>query len=121
LSLGNAFKGHEQWNTVVGGQWSGLAGKGNVVSGTETLVTYSNTLVQGTVELSGKAVIQTSEQPPAYIKCMINGSKVEDGSSRVTIKMETGDARYALLNTGVWVAAGASRNQETVYDAYRVG
>lgn len=121
LNIGAAFRGHEQWNTIVGGQWGGTAGKGGVVTGLETLVTHSNSLAQGTIEVNTKVVIQTPDQPPAFIKCTIDGRKIEDGTSRVTIKMETGDPRYAILNTGVWVATGASRNQETVYDAYRVG
>lgn len=115
-------KGHEQLNNIAGGQWSGVVGKGNVVTGTESVLSHGpNFITPGTVQVDSKVVIQTSEQPPALIKCMINGHKIEDGSSRVTIKMETGDARYAMLNAGVWVAAGSSRNQEVVYDAYRVG
>lgn len=41
-------------------------------------------------------------------------------SFRVYIHMETGDARYLHLNTGMWIASGVRRGTEVIYDAYRV-
>lgn len=32
---------------------------------------------------------------------------------RVTLQMETGDERYAFVNTLVWVGSGCRRNQES--------
>jgi len=39
---------------------------------------------------------------------------------RVTLQLETGDERYADVNTGVWVGSGCRRGGEIVYDAYRI-
>lgn len=33
-------------------------------------------------------------------------------SFRVNVHMETGDARYLILNTGMWVASGVRRGTE---------
>lgn len=34
--------------------------------------------------------------------------------------METGDARYLHLNTGMWIGSGIRRGTEVIFDAYRV-
>ena len=41
-------------------------------------------------------------------------------SFRLYIHMETGDARYLHLNTGMWIGSGIRRGTEVIYDAYRV-
>ena len=41
-------------------------------------------------------------------------------SFRLYIHMETGDARYLHLNTGMWIGSGVRRGTEVIYDAYRV-
>ena len=39
---------------------------------------------------------------------------------RITVELETGDDRYAFLNTCMWVGSGCRRGAEVIYDAYRV-
>lgn len=36
-------------------------------------------------------------------------------SFRVNVHMETGDARYLILNTGMWVASGVRRGTEGIF------
>lgn len=40
---------------------------------------------------------------------------------RITVELETGDERYAFLNTSSWIGSGCRRGSEVIYDAYRVG
>jgi hypothetical protein len=39
---------------------------------------------------------------------------------RLNVELETGDERYAFLNTAQWVGSGCRRANEVIYDAYRV-
>ena len=85
-------------------------------------------------------LLQTHDHPPAYISVRTEGwrvgpreilEKLEDPSQsdevdpksysfRLYIHMETGDARYLHLNTGMWIGSGIRRGTEVIYDAYRV-
>jgi hypothetical protein len=77
-------------------------------------------------------LIQTSDEPPAFITMKTQGwrtgnrdvlEKLADPVQadsvnpntykfRLTIQMETGDDRYAWVNTGMWVGSGCRRGQE---------
>ena len=82
--------------------------------------------------IDSKYLLQTHDHPPAYIAVMNDGwrvgprdilEKLENPaeadevdpklySFRVNIRMETGDARYLHLNTGMWVGSGIRRGTE---------
>lgn len=77
-------------------------------------------------------LLQTSDEPPAFIMVKANGwmtgakevlEKVADPTVadsinpntykyRVNISMETGDERYAFVNTIMWVGSGCRRGSE---------
>ena len=79
-------------------------------------------------------MLQTADDPPAFIivrtKGWLTGSKdvldkVKDPKFadpvnpnsykyRVNLTMETGDDRYAFLNTLMWIASGCRRNHEGI-------
>ena len=80
-------------------------------------------------------MLQTADDPPAFIivrtKGWLTGSKdvldkVKDPKFadpvnpnsykyRVNLTMETGDERYAFLNTLMWIASGCRRNHEGMF------
>jgi hypothetical protein len=86
-------------------------------------------------------LLQTHDDPPAFITVKSTGwrtgpkevlEKLQDPASadttppnaykfRITVELETGDERYAFLNTCLWVGSGCRRGAEVIYDAYRVG
>lgn len=39
---------------------------------------------------------------------------------RLTLKMETGDARYSWINQGVFIASSGRVGTQVIYDAYQV-
>lgn len=77
-------------------------------------------------------MLQTSDEPPAYIIVKTSGwvtgakdvlDKVNDPNMadainpntykyRVNLSMETGDERYAFLNTLMWIGSGCRRGHE---------
>jgi hypothetical protein len=77
-------------------------------------------------------VLQTADDPPAFIIVKTEGwltgakdvlDKVNDPNIadtinpntykyRVNLSMETGDERYAFLNTLMWIASGCRRGHE---------
>lgn len=77
-------------------------------------------------------MLQTADDPPAYIIVKTNGwltgskdvlDKVNDPNMadavnpntykyRVNLSMETGDDRYAFLNTLMWIGSGCRRGHE---------
>jgi hypothetical protein len=85
-------------------------------------------------------VLQTADDPPAFIIVKTEGwltgakdvlDKVNDPNIadtinpntykyRVNLSMETGDERYAFLNTLMWIASGCRRGHEVIFDAFRV-
>jgi hypothetical protein len=85
-------------------------------------------------------LLQTQDDPPAYITVKSLGwrtgprevlEKLADPAQadttppnlykfRITVELETGDERYAFLNTCMWVGSGCRRGAEVIYDAYRV-
>jgi len=90
--------------------------------------------------IDARYLIQTNDENPAVITCKVKGwwvgereimERMQDPVAadniaaqryklRVSIELETGDARYEELNTGLWVGTGCRRGAEIVYDAYRV-
>ncbi|KAK5089985.1 hypothetical protein LTR05_000153 [Lithohypha guttulata] len=131
--------GQRNWISFIGGQWAGRWGKGIVIpGGQDAQVTYKDF----TTSLNAQYLIQTSDDPPAFILVKYKGwlagprdvlEKVhtdpEEADTvpanqykfRVNIELETGDERYAFLTNGMWLGSGSRRVQEIVIDAYRVG
>ena len=92
-------------------------------------------------QVSANYLLQTSDEPPAFIAVKTSGwrtgskdvlEKLNDPMSadqvnpntykfRLYIELETGDERYAFVNTCMWVASGCRRGAEVIYDAYRIG
>lgn len=80
-------------------------------------------------------LLQTADEPPAFISVKSSGwltgskeilEKVVDPSTadqvnpttykyRVNISLESGDERYAFVNTGMWVGSGCRRGTESEY------
>lgn len=89
--------------------------------------------------LSANYLLQTNDDPPAYITVKSTGwrtgpkevlEKLADPMQadtipasaykfRLTLQLETGDERYPMLNTGMWIGCGCRRGSEVIYDAYR--
>ncbi|KIW26715.1 uncharacterized protein PV07_06526 [Cladophialophora immunda] len=138
IGVGRGLFGHRDWVSIVGGQWAGRWGKGIVIPGgqdnqlmVEDLSTHSD----------ASYLLQTNDDPPAYITAKsrgwrtgpkeilqrLNDPAVTDSvpanqyKFRTTLELETGDERYAFLNTCLWVGCGCRRVSDIVYDAYRVG
>ncbi len=77
-------------------------------------------------------LLQTTEEPPAFIRVKTEGwrtgprdvlEKLADPAQadsvnpnnykfRLTVSMETGDERYAWVNTTMWVGSGCRRGAE---------
>ena len=106
-------------------------------------------------------LLQTNDDPPAYITAKSRGwrtgpkdviERLNDPTEadtipanqykfRISVELETGDERYAFLNTCLWMGSGCKRIGESksyhkscdqifidcadcytvIYDAYRVG
>ena len=86
-------------------------------------------------------LLQTADEPPAYITARSTGwrtgpkevlERLHDPSVadtvpantykfRINVELETGDERYAFVNTCLWVGSGSRRAGEIIFDAYRVG
>lgn len=87
---------------------------------------------ESATNLQANYLLQTADDPPAFIVAKTQGwltgakdvlDKVNDQTSadtvnpntykyRVCISMETGDERYAFLNTLMWIGSGCRRGQE---------
>ena len=85
-------------------------------------------------------ILQTHDHPPAYITVRCEGWRVgprdileklndpaivdtidpKSYSFRTYLHMETGDARYLHLNTGMWIGSGIKRSSDVIFDFYRV-
>ena len=106
---------------------------------------------------SANYLLQTNDEPPAFISVKSSGwrtgskeilEKIDDPAQadgvnansykfRLNVELETGDERYAFVNTLMWVGSGCRRGAEgksmnqspnaeltlfsqVIYDAYRV-
>ncbi|EME85801.1 uncharacterized protein MYCFIDRAFT_131195 [Pseudocercospora fijiensis CIRAD86] len=140
ISLGDSGPwGARNWISFHGGTWSASWGSGSVEAGgqdsqivnPESLYTYVET----------NYLLKTNDEIPAYIAVKTTGWRTgpkgvlerlfdpeladavdaKEYSFRLHVRLETGDSRYAeKLNTGMWIASGARRGKEVIYDAYRV-
>ncbi|EZF32317.1 hypothetical protein H101_04099, partial [Trichophyton interdigitale H6] len=137
VSLGHSIWGQRDWVTFVGGQWAGRWGKGVVLPGGQDSQVVVKELA---TSMKSSYLLQTSDEPPAFIMVKANGwmtgakevlEKVADPTVadsinpntykyRVNISMETGDERYAFVNTIMWVGSGCRRGSEVILDAFRV-
>ncbi|KIW75536.1 hypothetical protein Z517_10278 [Fonsecaea pedrosoi CBS 271.37] len=138
IGVGSGLFGQRDWVSIVGGQWAGRWGKGIVIPGGQ-----DNQLVVKDLSARSDAsyLLQTNDDPPAYITARSKGwrtgakdilERLNDPTVadtipanqykfRITVELETGDERYAFLNTCLWVGSGTRRVGEIIYDAYRVG
>jgi len=137
ISVGQTHFGHRNWVGFLGGQWAGRWGKGVVVPGGQDSQLVVKDL---SARLDTNYLLQTSDEPPAFIAIKTEGwrtgprevlEKLADPAHadsvnpnsykfRLTAKMETGDDRYAWVNTAMWVGSGCRRGAEVIYDAYRI-
>lgn len=138
VTVGPSIWGQRDWVSFMGGQWAGRWGKGIVLPGGQD----SQVMLKDSVtSLRASYMLQTADDPPAFIIVKTNGwltgskemlEKLNDPAVadavnpssykyRVHLSMETGDDRYAFLNTSMWIASGCCRSQEEViFDAFRV-
>ncbi|PYI21690.1 hypothetical protein BO86DRAFT_454204 [Aspergillus japonicus CBS 114.51] len=137
VAVGESIWGQRDWVTFVGGQWAGRWGKGIILPGGQDSQIVTK---ESSTSLRASYMLQTADDPPAYIIVKANGwltgSKdvldkvndptVADGVNpntykyRINLSMETGDERYAFLNTLMWIGSGCRRGQEVIFDAFRV-
>lgn len=83
-------------------------------------------------QMSANYLLQTNDEPPAFITAKTSGwmtgskdilEKLQDPAQadganpstykfRLNIELETGDERYAFVNTLMWVGSGCRRGAE---------
>lgn len=137
VSIGSSLWGGRDWVTFVGGQWAGRWGKGIILPGGQD---SQVTVKEMATSLSANYVLQTSDEPAAYIIVKANGwltgakdvlEKLSDPvhadtinpntyKYRLNLSMESGDERYAFVNTVMWVGSGCRRGHEVILDAFRL-
>ncbi|OKL62518.1 hypothetical protein UA08_02926 [Talaromyces atroroseus] len=137
VSIGSTVWGGRDWVTFVGGQWAGRWGKGIILPGGQD---SQVTVKEMATSLSANYVLQTADEPAAYIIVKANGwltgakdvlEKLSDPSHadtinpntykyRLNLSMESGDERYAFVNTVMWVGSGCRRGHEVILDAFRL-
>ncbi|QIX00685.1 hypothetical protein AMS68_006202 [Peltaster fructicola] len=139
ISVGSGPWGVRNWISFTGGEWSATWAKGTVVSGgQDSQIVLPES---GHVFVDTSYLLQTDDKDPAYITIKTNGwrtgskqvmdrladpaladdVKPDEYSFRLSIRLETGDARYKdKINTGLWIGSAARLGSEVVYDAYRV-
>lgn len=142
VSIGSSaatHSGQKSWISFIGGQWAGRWGKGIVIpGGQDAQVTHKDY----TTSLNANFLIQTNDDPPAFIQVHYKGwwtgardvmekmhTDPEEADTqpanqykfRVNIDLETGDDRYSFLSNGMWLGSGSRRANEIVLDAYRIG
>ncbi|EGS18975.1 uncharacterized protein CTHT_0055930 [Thermochaetoides thermophila DSM 1495] len=137
LNIGPSPSGRQSWIPCIGGQWAGRWGKGTILSGGHDIQT---SVKDTATRIDAQFLLQTNDEHPAQIVLTMKGwltaerdvmERLQDPVAadnvvahryrlRVTLQLETGDERYADVNTGVWVGSGCRRGGEIVYDAYRI-
>jgi hypothetical protein len=137
VAVGPSIWGQRDWVTFIGGQWAGRWGKGIVLPGGQDSQVVTK---ESITNMRSNYVLQTADDPPAFIIVKTEGwltgakdvlDKVNDPNIadtinpntykyRVNLSMETGDERYAFLNTLMWIASGCRRGHEVIFDAFRV-
>ncbi|KAL8950562.1 MAG: hypothetical protein Q9222_003416 [Ikaeria aurantiellina] len=129
ISVGPGIWGQRNWVSFISGHWNGRWGKGTVVPGGQDSQLIAPDL---STHIDANYLLQTHDHPPAFIAVKMDGwrvgprdilEKLEDPtqiddvdpksySFRVYVHMETGDARYLHLNTGMWIGSGVRRGTE---------
>ncbi|KAK6373896.1 hypothetical protein LTS17_007865 [Exophiala oligosperma] len=132
VSIGSGLFGHRDWVSIVGGQWAGRWGKGTIIPGgrdNQLVVKDLNTRTDATY------LLQTNDEPPAFITATAKGwrtgpkdvlESLNDAAEadtipasqykfRISIELETGDERYAFLNTCLWIGSGCKRAEESKF------
>ncbi|KAH8705630.1 hypothetical protein BGW36DRAFT_435535 [Talaromyces proteolyticus] len=137
VNIGNGIWGSRDWVSFIGGQWAGRWGKGIVLPGGQD---SQVTVKELATSIGANYVLQTADEQPAYIivktKGWLTGAKdvlekladpnVADSINpstykyRVNLSMETGDDRYAFVNTVMWVGSGCRRGHEVIIDSFRL-
>lgn len=137
IPVGHGSFGHRNWVSFIGGQWAGRWGKGGVIPGGQDSQLIVKDLA---TQVSARYLLQTNDDPPAFITVNQSGwrtgekailEKLEDPMQadtinpntykfRLNVELETGDERYAFLNSCMWVGSGCRRGAEVIYDAYRI-
>ncbi|EGC49871.1 conserved hypothetical protein [Histoplasma capsulatum var. duboisii H88] len=137
VTVGQGLWGQRDWVTFVGGQWAGRWGKGIVLPGGQDSQVVVKEL---STHIKANYLLQTADDPPAFIVAKTTGwmtgakdvlEKLSDPSMadsvnpttykyRIHIALETGDERYAFVNTVMWVGSGCRRSSEVIFDAFRI-
>ncbi|KAK2747241.1 hypothetical protein FQN55_005236 [Onygenales sp. PD_40] len=137
VAVGQGIWGQRDWVTVHGGQWAGRWGKGVVLPGGQDSQVVVKEL---STHIKANYLLQTGDEPAAFIVVKTTGwltgardvlEKVADPNMadsvnpntykyRVNISLETGDERYAFVNTVMWVGSGCRRGSEVIFDAFRI-
>ncbi|GAB7322882.1 hypothetical protein MBLNU13_g05432t1 [Cladosporium sp. NU13] len=139
IRVGEGPWGQRNWISFKGGEWTAKWGRGTIEPGGQdsqlVLPSSLHTFV------STNYLLRTDDSSPAFITVQTTGWRTgprevmerlfdpaqADGvdpseySFRLSIKLETGDERYAgIVNSGMWIGSGARKGSEVIYDAYRV-
>ncbi|KAK2804929.1 hypothetical protein FQN50_006439 [Emmonsiellopsis sp. PD_5] len=137
VTVGHGIWGQRDWITCLSGQWAGRWGKGIVLPGGQDSQVVVKEL---STHIKANYLLQTGDEPPAFIVVKTTGwltgakdvlEKVADPNMadsvnpntykyRVNISLETGDERYAFVNTVMWVGSGCRRGTEVIFDAFRI-
>ncbi|PGH10796.1 hypothetical protein AJ79_05269 [Helicocarpus griseus UAMH5409] len=137
VTVGQGLWGQRDWVTFVGGQWAGRWGKGIVLPGGQDSQIVVKEL---STHIKANYLLQTADDPPAFIVAKTTGwmtgakdvlEKVGDPNTadsvnpntykyRINISLETGDDRYAFVNTVMWVGSGCRRSSDVIFDAFRI-
>jgi len=137
VNVGQGLWGQIDWISFVGGQWAGRWGKGIVLPGGQD---SQITVKELATSIRANYIIQTADENPAYIVVKTDGwltgakdvlEKLNDPAvadtinpstykHRFNLSMETGDERYAFVNTVMWVGSGCRRGHELIFDAFRL-
>ncbi|KAK2765040.1 hypothetical protein FQN54_008739 [Arachnomyces sp. PD_36] len=137
VNVGAGIWGNREWVTFVGGQWAGRWGKGIVLPGGQDSQVVVKDLA---TNIKANYLLQTADDPPAFIAVKTTGwltgakevlEKLSDPQHadsvnpstykyRVNISLDTGDERYAFVNTVMWVGSGCRRDTEVIFDAFRI-
>ncbi|KAL8716102.1 MAG: hypothetical protein Q9220_000007 [cf. Caloplaca sp. 1 TL-2023] len=138
ISVGPGIWGQRNWVSFISGHWNGRWGKGTVVPGGQDSQLIAPDL---STHIDANYLLQTHDHPPAFIAVKMDGwrvgprdvlEKLEDPtqiddvdpksySFRVYVHMETGDARYLHLNTGMWIGSGVRRGTEGKHQQKQCG
>ena len=117
---------------ITGGQFSGARLTGRVLAGGAD---WQVIRADGVAQLEARFTMQTGDGallyvrnfgfrhgPPAVIARLFSGEVVDPAAYyfRMTPLIETGDARYAWLNSQILVGSGMRTKSHVIYDVYAV-